>query len=48
MHDEIQFTEVDLVLEEGVAVAGHLDEEFVHQVLCDFWIFQSLQVMHGL
>lgn len=48
VQDQVKFVEVDLVLEQGVAVATNLDKELVLNVLRDLGVFQPLQVVYGL
>lgn len=48
VQDQVELVKVDLVLEQGVAVATNLDKELVLNVLRDLGVFKPLQVVHGL
>lgn len=48
VQDQVELVEVNLVLEQGVAVATDLHKKFVFDKLGDLWVFESLQIIDSL
>jgi hypothetical protein len=48
VQDQVELVEVNLVLEQGVAVATDLHKKFVFDKLGNLWVFESLQIIDSL
>jgi len=48
VQDQVELVEVNLVLEQGVAVATDLHKKFVFDKLGYLWVFESLQIIDSL
>ena len=48
MHDKTQLVEVDIILEQSLAMTRHLNEKLVFQVFGHFRVLEAMLVSHCL